>query len=107
MLNKEKGWKKGISIVYRKKLQTQQANCFYLKGWVESIEINKVNDECILYSLKLLTEDPESFDILLQKHALNQIFFEELSEDKIQRFNRTLNLQWAIDLKNELDQLPN
>ena len=107
MLNKEKGWKKGISIVYRKKLQTQQANCFYLKGWVESIEINKVNDECILYSLKLLTEDPESFDILLQKHALNQLFFEELSEDKIQRFNRTFNLQWAIDLKNELDQLPN
>jgi hypothetical protein len=37
-------------------------------------------------------------------HALNQLFFTDLPQEKLDRYNRTLNLQWAIDIKN---QLPN
>ena len=48
-------------------------------------------------------------DGLLLKHLMNmmhlhQLFFSNLPEEKINRYNRTLNLQWAIDIKN---QLPN
>jgi hypothetical protein len=46
----------------------------------------------------------KNYNYILQLYALNQIFFEDIPEEKIQRFNRTLNIQWAIDIKN---QLPN
>ena len=46
--------------------------------------------------------DLNTLQLGLQKFALNQLFFENLSEEKIQRYNRTLNIQWAIDIKNQL-----
>ena len=48
--------------------------------------------------------DLNTLQLGLQKFALNQLFFENLPEEKIQRYNHTLNIQWAIDIKN---QLPN
>ncbi len=48
-------------------------------------------------------EISESYHVL-QLSALNQLFFEDLPEEKIQHYNHILNLQWAIDIKN---QLPN
>jgi hypothetical protein len=49
------------------------------------------------YSIKTLQND-------LQYYALNQLFFSNLPKEKLDRYNRTLNLQWAIDIKN---QMPN
>jgi hypothetical protein len=48
-------------------------------------------------------------DFLLNEHlvrmvCLNHLFFTDLPQEKLDRYNRTLNLQWAIDIKN---QLPN
>jgi hypothetical protein len=48
-------------------------------------------------------------DGMLLKHlmnimCLNQLFFSTLKQEKLNRYNRTLKLQWAIDIKN---QLPN
>jgi hypothetical protein len=37
---------------------------------------------------------------LLQNHALHELFFENPSKNKIERLNRTLNIQWAIEVKN-------
>jgi hypothetical protein len=67
----------------------------------------KVREDIIVPFLKLNSKNITSKEHILQLYALHQLFFEELSEEKIQRLNRTLNLQWAIDLKKELDQLPN
>jgi hypothetical protein len=46
-------------------------------------------------------------DYLLSEHlvkmvCLNHLFFSDISPEKLDRYNRTLNLQWAIDIKNEL-----
>lgn len=75
-----------------------------LEGFIKSITLKDctfVNINILLfYSFK--NEIP--FEKILQQYALNQLFFENLPEEKIQRFNRTLNIQWAIDIKN---QLPN
>ena len=49
-------------------------------------------------------DDIESMEKILQNHALNELFFSDASNEKIERLNRTLNIQWAIDIKN---QLPN
>jgi hypothetical protein len=42
-------------------------------------------------------------NILLQKHALFELFVGNAKQDKINRFNSTLNIKWAIDIKNELN----
>ena len=34
--------------------------------------------------------------------AIDSLFIRNVSEEKIQRYNRTLNIQWAIDIKNQL-----
>jgi hypothetical protein len=36
--------------------------------------------------------------------VISLLFFENVANNIIQRFNRTLNLQWAIDLKNEISK---
>jgi hypothetical protein len=40
---------------------------------------------------------------LIQSHALNELFFENASKNKIERLNRTLNIQWVIDIKDEFN----
>jgi hypothetical protein len=42
--------------------------------------------------------------MIMHYYAIDQLFFSNLPQEKIDRYNRTLNLQWAIDIKN---QLPN
>ncbi len=84
--------------------KNEESRSFYLKGWVESLQVKSSIKEDTLKAMPLFKEDIKSIEYLLQLYALNQLFFENLSEEKIQRFNRTLNLQWAIDIKN---QLPN
>ncbi len=37
---------------------------------------------------------------VLQMYSLNQLYFSNLNEEKLKRYNYTLNLQWAIDIKN-------
>ena len=46
--------------------------------------------------------DLNTLQLGLQKFALSQLFFENLPEERIQRFNRTLNMQWAIEIKNSI-----
>ena len=41
---------------------------------------------------------------IMQYHAIEQLFFFKIPQEKLERYNRTLNIQWAIDIKN---QLPN
>ena len=93
---KEQGWKKGLENW--KQLQSQEAQRFYLKGWAEAIGMTNVNDSCMKEALYLLTEDTESIDVLLQKYALQDIFLGKPSLDQKKRLNRTLNIQWALDI---------
>jgi hypothetical protein len=80
---------------------------FYLKGCVECLDIETINKKIILIAMKLINNDIESLNHLLQLHSLKQLFFSNLTQEKLEKLNVLLNLQWAIDLKNELDQLPN
>ena len=98
--------KAGESLEKAVLFNNEEARTFFLKGWVD---VNKYETsiDLIKLALYLLKNDPNSIKDLLQPRIINQIFFEELPKKKILRFNNSLNLQWAIDLKNELDQLPN
>jgi hypothetical protein len=87
-----------------KQFQNVEAKAHYLKGIANSLRIFDCNKEIVSTSLRYCINDIEFNETLLQKHALNKLFFEDASPSTIDRYNRTLNLQWAIDIKN---QLPN
>ena len=73
-------------------------------GIINNVNTTNINIEFTNNVIKDPTQEVKLIEHVLQMYALNQLFFENLSEEKINRFNRTLNIQWAIDIKN---QLPN
>ena len=86
------------------KIENANNKEFFKKGIVSTISPeNATKDNTIIYTY--LLNDIRSIEVALQMHALHCLFLQEnYSREKIQRFNHTLNLEWAIDIKN---QLPN
>ena len=58
------------------------------------------NDYITLMKQASMLNDIVEVKNLLQKYVMKSLFFQNISEQKIHRFNRTLNIQWAIDIKN-------
>ena len=80
--------------------KNEQARIFYLKGWSEYVAIENVTSELISEALPFIANDGESIERLLQKYALNEVFLVDAHSKKMERLNRTLNIQWALDVKN-------
>ena len=78
-----------------------------MEGYANSIGVIDCTEEVFLAVRAHYLNDIKFMEMLLQKLALHELFFENVSNTKRDRYNRTLNLQWAIDLKKELDQIPN
>jgi hypothetical protein len=98
----ESGWQKSLQQVIQ--LQSEEACLHYINGWAEKLDVRDCSHEILLLTRKYFLDNLESLELVLQKLALHQLFIEEIDPTQIQRFNRTLNIQWAIDIKN---QLPN
>jgi len=79
-------------------LPNDEAIIFFKKGIAQSITATNATEEVILEILPLVKADKESTEHLLQMHALYCAFFEKTPKEKIQRFNRSLNIQWALDV---------
>ena len=78
---------------------------FYKEGIINEFETYNIKIKEITTLLYLAQQDSGSLEHVLKKHVLNKLFFEEkYSTDILEKFNKVLNIQWAIDLKN---QLPN
>ena len=80
--------------------KSEEPRLFYLKGWSEQLDVIDVTAECVAAALPQLANDIESIENLLQKYALRVILLECSEKDLQHRLNRTLNIQWAIDIKN-------
>jgi len=39
------------------------------------------------------------------KHTLYELFLDNPSAEKVNRLNHTLNIQWAIDIKNSIKEI--
>ena len=52
-------------------------------------------------ALSHLAHDSESIENLLQKYALHALFFGIGNVELVHRLNKILNIQWAIDIKNQ------
>jgi hypothetical protein len=96
---------KGVlySLESHSNYQNKEFQKYYLKGWAENIGLNELTEEILLKALPLFKNDQDSLNHLLQTHAINELFFGETSTDEIQKYNRTLNIQWAMDIKHQID----
>jgi hypothetical protein len=84
------------------KLKNSEAVSFYLKGWARNLSPASAGSAVVIKALPKFSGDPESILALLQAHALHEIFFGSAANKKIDRLNQTLNIQWAIDIKNSV-----
>jgi hypothetical protein len=95
----EIGWKNALQKVNY--FQRPEAKTYFLKGLADSIDLIDANKELILKGRYYYQDDIESMEKLMQQYALNELFFKNATPEKIQRFNRTLKIQWALDIKNQ------
>jgi hypothetical protein len=86
------------------KLQNQEARLLYLKGWADYLPTNEMNIACLKLAIPNLASDTQSIENLLQKYALHEIMFCSPTQQLMERLNKSLYVQWAIDIKN---QFPN
>jgi hypothetical protein len=87
----------GLSFIkeHVAKLPNEESKLFFLKGITNPLKATK-ND--ILIVIELIKEDKESLKGILYMYALNNIFFEKCTQEKLQMVNRVYDLGWAIDI---------
>jgi tetratricopeptide (TPR) repeat protein len=91
------GWKVALDKV--RELQADEARLFYLKGWAERVNVTDVDAQCLYQALPLLAGDSTSLEHLLQHYAIHEIFLGQSNRESMDRLNKTLNVQWAIDIQ--------
>jgi hypothetical protein len=90
------GWQK--TLLLAEEFQSDEAKLFYLKGWAECVAIKDVVVTCIQEALPMIASDSKSIDNLLQYYAVNLVMMGKPSRELTDRLNRTLNIQWALDI---------
>jgi predicted negative regulator of RcsB-dependent stress response len=98
----ENSWQRSLEMVNQ--FQNFEAKNYYLKGFSNSIHARECSENLFYTVSRFYLNNLDLLKTLLQKHALHQLFFQDASAVKLERLNRTLNIQWAIDIKN---QIPN
>ena len=90
----------GMQIALRQANQFQDPafKIYFLKGILDSVASLGCSKEIIMNAISYYSDDIESLEKLLQQYALHELFFTDAKQEKTQRFNRTLNIQWAIDI---------
>jgi hypothetical protein len=112
---RQKCWKEMAKIIletqdYNLAIETlyqysnQEANTYIRKGIIEAISMKNLNKNIVLDIFKYPLIEFDDIEKIIQYYAMDQLFFTDLPKEKLDRYNRTLNLQWAIDIKN---QMPN
>jgi tetratricopeptide (TPR) repeat protein len=99
-LIEQAGWQIAFSKV--NELTTDEAHSFYLKGWAENAKVTDVDKSCLRQAIPYFPNDVKSLEHLLHHYAIHEIFLGDSSQEKIQRLNQTLSLQWALDIKKSL-----
>jgi hypothetical protein len=72
----------------------------FLKGLVENVAISQCNINLALRLMPEIFNHDSLLEAFIGRYALNELFFGEVSNNKIERFKRTLNVNSALDIKN-------
>jgi hypothetical protein len=73
-------------------------------GILEAVEMVNLDQKEVLRIININFSNEKLIFETLYKYMIIKIFQRKLPQEKLDRYNRTLKLQWAIDIKN---QLPN
>ena len=92
------------AIINSDLFESSEARFYINRSVLNSLDVNTINLDVALHAIKAPKQEVSSIEYVLQMLAIQKIFFSNLPQEKLDRYNRTLNLQWAIDIKN---QLPN
>ena len=92
------GWKNTMIVVGS--FPSHEARRFCSRACVESLKQSEFDTEILSISSRLFKDDLSSLEIFYQKFALNCLFIRKSKDEQLTRLNRTLNIQWAIDIKN-------
>jgi hypothetical protein len=90
------GWESALTNM--KELQNDESIIFYLQGLIENLSVNETDINCFKTVIPLIVKDPKNIQTLLQCLALHELMYGKPTKEMIQRFNKTLNIQWAIDI---------
>ncbi len=83
--------------------QHEEIREIFLKTLIEEKNIIKVDQVFIQDCLKHIVHDSDNIEKLLKKYAIWRIFLTDISEEQIHRLNKSLEIQWAIDIYNRLN----
>jgi tetratricopeptide (TPR) repeat protein len=95
---KESGWR--VALQQLNYFQNPEVKTCFLKGLADLVNVVESDNELILNTRIYCQNDIVTMSKLLRQHALHELFFQETSSEKIKRYNRTLDIQWALDIKN-------
>lgn len=84
------------------KLKSLDVKKMYLRNWVENIQIKAVNMAIVKKIILLASEEFRVIENILQYFIINQLFFNNIDNKKINQFEQRLNIKWALDLKYKL-----
>ena len=101
-ISKNQNPKKTLNTILN--FQNKDLKEYALKGLINEIDILKADKANTIKLIGLINNDTYNIENILFKHSLNNLFIEEAIQENLEPFSRSLNLQWAIDIKN---QLPN
>jgi hypothetical protein len=90
------------SLKNTKQFKNYENKQLFKNGLIKSLNATNINTSIAIHAIIDNQNGNESLEHILQMYALNLIFFGEPTEQKIIRINRTLNIQWAIDIKKNI-----
>ena len=79
-----------------------EAGYYYRMGVIKQINSVTINQDIVLDILRDQRNDVFSLKYLLEIHAIKQIIVQKFSEQQCQRFDKSFDLNWVIDIKNQL-----
>ena len=86
------------------KLKQEESKFYFLKGWVEELSIKEVSEKFINEIISEFIDYIEIIEVLFLKNKIKKTCQGILNQELINRLNRTLNIQWAVDIKTQFPQ---
>ena len=76
------------------------------KSKIAKLKIDECSESNLSFSYFVMHDNKTLYSLFVG-WFLNELFFRQTPLEDLIEYSEVLNLQWAIDLKNELDQIPN
>ena len=90
---------KPINIEFKDVELKKNAN----RGWFEKHTIHDIDKHFVINHLPQSIEDLSIIETMLQKYFMSMLFSYEIVNTRTYRIDNTLNLMWAIEIKNQMN----